>query len=329
MIIVTGAAGFIGSKTALHFSRKGIEAEDLILVDKLELFSNRTYVQSLTLPDKQNLIEAKDKFLDTLPNLKNIDLIVHLGAITNTAETNQGELDYWNTEYSKKIWEYCAEKKVPLIYASSAATYGDGTQGFSDDHTHIKNLKPLNLYGKSKQSFDVWVLEQIETKRATPPSWYGLKFFNVYGPHEDHKDRMASAVWHGYHEIKTTGKITLFESHNSHFENGAQARDFIYIEDVLKIMDFMIDKKPESGIYNCGTGHAATFLNLAKDLFGLHESELGNRIKWVPTPEQFRAAYQYKTEADISKLERAGFHAPLAILSEGIAQYMSYLKKKD
>lgn len=310
MIIVTGAAGFIGSQIANHLAQK--DPTQLILVDKLDLFRQRNYTPRLN--DVRH-VEA-GTFLAQLPEIKDLNLVVHMGAITNTAEKDISELERWNVEYTKAIWDYCTQNGVPLIYASSAATYGNGQNGFSDDHALLANLKPLNLYGKSKNDFDLYAI----SRPRCPPFWYGLKFFNVYGPNEIHKGRMASAIWHGFQEIQTTGAMTLFRSHNPDFKDGEQARDFIFIKDVLNIISFLRAKKPASGIYNCGTGRAETFASLASHLFGaLKKSE---KINWVDTPAEFRAGYQYKTQAVMDKLRKAGYERAPTSLAEGVRDYV-------
>lgn len=310
-VIITGAAGFIGSQTVKHYSLKG---HKIIAVDHSALFTQRTYLNAIDC-EKQDAEELLNNI-----NLHNsVDLVIHLGAITNTAANDKAELIKWNVNYTKSLWSFCTQKKIPLIYASSAATYGNGTMGFTDDHSIIKDLNPLNLYGLSKHEFDMWALEQKET----PPLWYGLKFFNVYGPNESHKERMASSIWHGYNEIKNTNKMTLFKSHNPKYKDGEQARDFIFVNDILSIMDFMIAKNPVSGIYNCGTGKAGTFLDVAKNLFVYFKKPL--EINWIDTPVEFRKAYQYETVADMSKLRTAGYSRAFTPLDEGIRKYLSAL----
>ena len=317
MIVITGAAGFIGSQVALHLNG---QKEKLLLVDRDPLFKERPYVQSLNM---QSTVNAHPDFLAGLHALKGVSWIIHLGAITNTAETDAAELEKWNVGYTKAIWNYATEHKVNLVYASSAATYGAGEQGFGDAHENVAKLKPLNLYGKSKNDFDLFALSAI----ATPPLWYGLKFFNVYGPNENHKGRMASAVWHGYNEINKTGSMTLFRSHHPAVRDGDQARDFIYVGDVLRVIDFLRAKTPESGIYNLGTGHPGTFMELAQCLF--KELSKPVKINWVSTPEEFRAAYQYRTQADISKLRKVGYADPMTPFGSGVSKYVQFLKSQS
>ncbi len=311
MIIVTGAAGFIGSHCALHFSQKKITT--LVAVDDTSAFSERGYLQSL----KGLQIEDRHKFLENLNNFKSAKLVIHMGAITNTAASDLSELNKWNVDYSRALWNFCAQNQIPFIYASSAATYGNGQKGFKDEHRLIPTLEPLNMYGQSKQTFDQWAIVQ----RATPPLWYGLKFFNVYGPHENHKARMASSIWHGYNEILNSGAMTLFKSHNPNFKDGHQSRDFIYIADTLKIMDFLLKAQPTHGIYNCGTGKAGTFLELSRALF----KKMGKveKISWIDTPMEFRKSYQYKTEADTIKLLKAGYKEGFTDLEAGVEKYLN------
>jgi len=225
--------------------------------------------------------------------------------------------------YSKRIWEICTQYQIPLVYASSAATYGNGKQGYKDDHKLIPKLKPLNQYAKSKQSFDEWVLKQ----KKTPPYWAGLKFFNVYGPNEYHKKRMASVVYHTAEQIKATGKMKLFKSHNSKFKNGEQQRDFIYIKDVVDVCHFLYNKQKQSGIYNIGTGEARTFLDLANATFKAMDIE--SNISFINTPADIRKNYQYFTQADISKLRKLGYKKKFHSLEDGIQDYVKhYLRGK-
>lgn len=310
-VVVTGAAGFIGSQIANH-----IKPDKVVLVDKLELFTKHNYSR----PAKTSItMEADGIFLKALPSLKDLSWIIHMGAISNTAERDAAALKKWNLDYTKTLWNHCTQNKINFIYASSAATYGDGKNGFKDDESTIPLLKPLNPYGQSKNDFDIWAVEHVKAG-AHPPNWYGLKFFNVYGPNEGHKDRMASSIWHGFNEIQKTGTMTLFRSHNPDYKNGEQARDFIFIDDVLQVVDFLIAKKPSSHIYNCGTGHAGTFLDVARGLF----SALGKKeqITWIDTPMEFRAAYQYQTQAVMEKLKNAGYTKKFISLSEGINKYL-------
>lgn len=313
MIVVTGAAGFIGSQVALNH-----QDQELILVDHQEAFEKRPYLKTLSGSSQQ--LDA-EKFLGSLSSFKGVKAVFHMGAISSTAEKSWDNLLKWNVNYSKTLWTWCAEINIPFVYASSGATYGGGENGFSDDHGLLPKLKPLNLYGKSKHEFDLWALEQSQK----PPVWYGLKFFNVYGPHEDHKGRMASSIWHGYNEITKSGAMTLFKSHNPDYQDGEQSRDFVFIQDLLDVMRFLLQEKPASGLYNIGFGKAETYLNLAQTLFAALDKP--ENINWVDTPEQFRAAYQYKTEAQVSKLKEAGYTKDLTSLKDGVGQYLKYLRE--
>lgn len=349
MIIVTGAAGFIGSHVANFYK----EQQRLLLVDKPAFFRERGYVK-LDAPspmdyardvfpeERQKVIDMeyfpkvleklravptpdeKDKTKILIPAGDKIECVIHLGACTDTGETNWEYLQRVNIDYSKTIWNWCVREQVPLIYASSAATYGNGDEGFSDLHEIAPKLKPLNLYGKSKQDFDLWVLDEVKAGR-TPPNWYGLKFFNVYGPHEEHKGRMASAVLHSYKQVRDVETVTLFRSHKPGIKDGEQRRDFIFVNDLVNIIDFLRTKLPASGIYNCGTGASRTFLDLANALFSsVNKKPL---IAWVDTPEKYRAAYQYYTQAEIERLRHLGFDKAFTSLEEGVRQYIEFLQK--
>ncbi|MEO1438630.1 MAG: ADP-glyceromanno-heptose 6-epimerase, partial [Bacteroidota bacterium] len=242
--------------------------------------------------------------------------VFHLGARTDTAEKDWKIFKELNLDYSKRIWEICTQHQIPLVYASSAATYGLGEQGYRDDHQIVKDLKPLNPYGQSKQDFDVWALSQSET----PPFWAGLKFFNVYGPNEYHKGRMASVVWHAFRQIKNTGQMKLFRSHKAGIADGQQSRDFIFVEDVLKVCFWLMIHQPESGLYNVGTGQARPFYDLAAQTF--RSMGLEPKISFIDTPEDIRETYQYFTEADLSKLRTAGYSAHFTSLEAGIDRYV-------
>ena len=344
MIILTGAAGFIGSQIAERLGQH----HRLILVDRPEHFRNRGYVDSgeTTLVDwahGQDNRESRHKILDReyfpkilqkihrddevlVPKGEKIEWVIHLGACTDTAETRKDFLDTWNVEFSKSIWNWCAQEKVPLIYASSGATYGNGELGFSDSWETALQLKPMNPYGQSKQDFDLWVHEQIHAKKM-PPYWYGLKFFNVYGPHEGHKGPMASAVLHSFRHIQRTGSCKLFRSAKSDVKDGEQSRDFIHVDDIANIIDFMMDKKPKSALYNCGTGKARTFYSMMEALFAALDKPI--KVDWIDTPEQYKKAYQYFTEADMSRLLAVGYDRPFKSLEDGVASYVEWLSEHD
>jgi ADP-L-glycero-D-manno-heptose 6-epimerase len=318
MIVLTGAAGFIGSAMLRGLNDNGYE--DIVLVDdfsradKKENYKNKKYIQCI---DRKVFIDFFEK------NYASIRFVIHLGARTDTTEKNVAIFDELNVNYSKAIWTLCAEHLVPLIYASSAATYGLGEFGYDDAHEWSSRLRPLNPYGVSKNDFDIWALAQ----EKAPPFWAGLKFFNVYGPNEYHKDRMASVIFHTARKIKATGAMQLFRSHRPDFKDGEQSRDFIYVKDVVKVILFLKKNQPNSGIYNLGTGKARTFLDLAKNTF--YALDLEPNITFVDTPEDIRDTYQYFTEANMDKLHRAGYTTPFYSLEEGIADYVkNYLKEE-
>jgi ADP-L-glycero-D-manno-heptose 6-epimerase len=324
-IVVTGAAGFIASCLASFLNESGYE--NLILVDD---FSEKEKEQNLANKKFIQKIE-REVFFDFLKKENaRIDFIYHLGARTDTTEFDYAIHEHLNVEYSKKIWNYCCEKNVPLVYASSAATYGAGELGYNDDEALIPELKPLNPYGVSKNEFDKWVLKQGNNH---PPKWAGLKFFNVYGPNEYHKARMASVIFHSYNQIKENGFVKLFKSHKPEFEDGGQLRDFIYVKDVLKICFWFLEcwqNKAEtfiSGIYNVGTGKARTFDDLVNATFSALDKR--TEIKYIDMPEDIRNTYQYFTQATMGKIRSAGYSQPFYSLEEGVDDYVrNYLSKQ-
>jgi ADP-L-glycero-D-manno-heptose 6-epimerase len=311
-VIVTGAGGFIGS-CMLHFlESKGVET---IGVDDFDQKAKRELIGDFS---KRTTIH-RDHLMEQLPTLlPTVDAVIHLGARTDTAEMDVDLFDRLNLNYSKQIWRLCAEYQTPLLYASSAATYGGGEYGFEDDHAGIKNLQPLNPYGQSKQDFDLWVLEQ----EVCPPRWAGFKFFNVYGPNEDFKGRMASVIFHTFHKIKQTGKMQLFRSHKEGIEDGHQSRDFVYVKDVVRVLYhfLMLDSSDHNAIYNLGTGQARTFLDLASQTF--IAQGLDPNISFIDTPADIRDKYQYFTEASMEKVRSTGYTAPFTSLEEGIKDYV-------
>ncbi len=312
MIVVTGAAGFIGSCVATQIFKE--TDQELVLVDD---FSRDEKWPNLNALEGVERVERKD-FIDWLYDERpSIDFIIHLGARTDTTEFDQSIFDELNVNYSKAVWNYCAFRRVPLIYASSAATYGAGEHGYDDAHDLVGQLAPLNPYGESKNDFDAWALEQ----ESAPPNWYGLKFFNVYGPNEYHKGRMASVVFHAFNQIKSTDGMKLFRSHNSNFKDGEQLRDFVYVKDVIRVIQFLMKKTPENGLYNLGAGQARSFLDLTKAVFkAVNKPE---NISFIDTPEDIRDKYQYFTEANMAKLKRAGYEAGFTSLEDGVEDYVS------
>ena len=307
MIVVTGSVGFIGSCIVSRLNKAGFS--DLILVDD---FSRDDKVPNLEGKKFAEKID-RDRFIEWFrDNAAKVKFVFHIGARTDTTEFDKSIFDKLNVNYSKDIWKICTGNAIPLVYASSAATYGLGEHGYSDAHSVVEKLKPLNPYGDSKNEFDKWVL----TQDATPPNWYGLKFFNVYGPNEYHKGRMASVIMHAFNQINTSGGMKLFRSHNPDYKDGEQLRDFVYVKDVVEVCMFLHDENPDSGIYNLGTGQARSFLDLANNTFkAIHKQP---NIAFVDTPADIRDKYQYFTEADISKLKNAGYKIPFSTLEEGI-----------
>lgn len=312
MIVVTGAAGFIGSCLVSRLNQAGLYRE-VIVVDDFYKDRKDPNLKGKFIRDWIH----RDIFLDWLQQIpKHIRAVIHLGARTDTTEMDKEIFDRLNLNYSKKLWDICCQHGIPLIYASSAATYGDGAHGYSDAHAIVPSLNPLNPYGDSKQDFDRWVLEQ----EKTPPFWAGIKFFNVYGPNEYHKGRMASVVYHAFLKIRTTGTMQLFRSHRRDFKDGEQSRDFIYVKDVVEVLYHLLQTQPASGIYNLGTGTARSFLDLTRATFQAMGVE--ERISFIDTPSDIRDTYQYYTQAEMGKLRSAGYDKPFTSLEDGISDYV-------
>ena len=318
MIIITGAAGFIGS--CLVTKLNSLDKKNLILVDD---FSRIEKNKNLDQKSFQNTID-RDDFLSWMhQNIDKITEVYHIGARTDTAEVNVSVFDMLNLNYSKRLWKICVEYQIPFIYASSAATYGAGEYGFEDNHYIVQKLRPLNAYGASKNNFDKWVLKQNEF----PPFWAGFKFFNVYGPNEFHKGRMASVIFNSFVQIKNTRKVELFKSHNCKYQDGEQLRDFVYVKDVVDILVFMMDKKLKKGLYNLGSGKSRTFNDLVFAVF--RAMNIKHNILYVDTPEDIRLNYQYFTEANMFKLKNLGYNKPFFSLEEGVKDYVQkYLLKE-
>ncbi|UCH15711.1 MAG: ADP-glyceromanno-heptose 6-epimerase [Bacteroidales bacterium] len=313
MIIITGAAGFIGSNFISKLNDEGIK--DIVIVDD---FSNNLKNRNIEHKSFLCKIDREQFFKWFNENWRQVEFIAHIGARTDTAESDKKVFDRLNLGYSRMVWNYCVKYNIPLIYASSAATYGLGEHGFADDHELVERLKPLNLYGESKNEFDKWVLKQ----KATPPYWTGIKFFNVYGPNEYHKGRMASVILHAYNQLSKTGRIKLFRSHNAGYKDGEQKRDFIYIKDILDALFFLMNNRKGSGIYNLGTGTARTFLDLAENIFKAAGKE--KNIEFIDTPEDIREKYQYFTEAEMNKLRLAGYSKEFTPVESGIEEYVNF-----
>ena len=308
-ILLTGAAGFIGSYLLGYLNRKGyrniVIADDFSEPEKIPNYESKQFTEKV---DRGELFGwLRDQ---------SFDLVFHLGARTDTTEFNYAIHQELNLEYSKEIWKYCSVNRIPLVYASSAATYGAGEQGYRDDHGVVQNLSPLNPYGISKNEFDKWALEQL----VSPPRWAGLKFFNVYGPNEYHKERMASVIFHAFNQVQASGVVRLFRSHRPDFADGEQLRDFVYVEDVAAVCFWMMQHSFPSGLYNLGTGKARSFNDLVKAVFAAMGRD--PEIQYIDIPADIRETYQYFTEADMTKLRAAGYDQPFRSLEAGIGEYV-------
>lgn len=315
--LVTGAAGFIGSQFARECNRKGIS---LICVDTLEFFGSRPEHNDIDFGIKID----RDQLFASSTEIPKIDAIVHMGACSDTTQMDEEFLRRVNFEYSKQIWNLAIQRNIPLVYASSAATYGEGEMGYADDESKLPLLKPLNPYGQSKQNFDLFALIE-ERKKHTPPSWSGFKFFNVYGYGERHKGKQASVILHAYDQILKAGSVKLFKSHRDGIADGEQKRDFVSVEDVVKVMFFALDKPIQRGIYNLGSGKARSFLDLARATF----KAMGRpeNVVFVDTPIEIRDRYQYFTEATMTKLKSQGYSDKFLTLEEGVQAYIQTLDK--
>lgn len=313
MIVVTGAAGFIGSCLISRLNQDNFNY--IIAVDD---FSNPEKNKNLEGKTIQEKVDRNDFFtwLDKEENHRLVEFIFHIGARTDTTEFDVEIFNKLNLDYTKEIWKRCCDYQIPLVYASSGATYGLGEFGYDDNHEVVEQLKPLNPYGDSKNDFDKWALKQDKK----PFFWAGLKFFNVYGPNEFHKGRMASVIFHAFNQIGKTGGMKLFRSHNPDYKDGEQIRDFVYVKDVVEVIMFLMHHRKDSGLYNLGTGQARTFLDLTKATFkALDKPE---NISFVDTPEDIRDKYQYFTEANMAKLQSIGYDRPFTSLEEGVTDYV-------
>ncbi|WP_273210587.1 ADP-glyceromanno-heptose 6-epimerase [Runella zeae] len=316
MIIVTGAAGFIGSCLISKLNEENFNF--IIAVDD---FSKIEKAHNLEGKKIQERVERSEFFEWLDQNYYEVEFIFHIGARTDTTEFDHTIFDELNVRYSQQIWQKCIDYQIPLVYASSAATYGLGELGYDDNESLIPQLKPLNPYGESKNDFDIWALQQDKK----PFFWAGLKFFNVYGPNEYHKGRMASVIFHAYHQIKKTNQMRLFRSHHPDFKDGEQMRDFVYVKDVVEVCSFLMHHRRNSGIYNLGSGKARTFVDLATNTF--HAMGVEPAINFVDTPADIRDKYQYFTQANMNKLRSIGYTKPFHTLEEGITDYVqNYLE---
>jgi ADP-L-glycero-D-manno-heptose 6-epimerase len=317
MILVTGGAGFIGSNLVHALCERG---EEVAVVDRLgegEKWRNLDGAVLAALLPPERLAEA----LALRPRA-----VLHMGAVSDTTARDGDLVAESNLSLSLRLWEWCAQNGSQCIYASSAATYGDGSQGFVDEETPeaLARLRPLNLYGWSKHLFDRRVAQMLALGRPRPPQWAGLKFFNVYGPREAHKGRMASVVLHKFREIEEAGAARLFASDRAGVEDGGQMRDFVHVGDCVRVALWLLDHPGVSGLFNCGTGQARSFADLARATFAAMGREA--RIEYVPMPADLRGKYQYFTEASMAKLRQAGFAAPPTSLETGVADYVAWLR---
>lgn len=311
MIVVTGAAGFIASCLISKLNSQG--HTDLILVDDFSHEERKANYEHKQFTEKVDRKEFMNWFKQ---HSKSVTAVFHIGARTDTTEFNVDLFNELNLNYTKAIWDICCKDNVPLIYASSAATYGLGEHGYDDDESKIHLLKPLNPYGDSKNDFDKWAIQQ----KNTPPTWIGFKFFNVYGPNEYHKSRMASVIFHSFNQINDKGFVKLFRSHNPNYTDGGQLRDFVYVKDVVDVLYFAFEKNIKNGIYNLGSGKARAFLDLAKATFKALSKE--PTIEFIDTPIDIRDKYQYFTEANMAKLIEQGYTKPFHTLEEGVHDYV-------
>ena len=311
MIVVTGAAGFIGSNIVSGLNQRNYK--DIVLVDDFSQpkkrinYNGKIYTEMVERSGFEKWLSENHRF---------VQIIIHIGARTDTAEFDREVFRVLNVDYSKMIFNACVAYGLPMIYASSAATYGLGEMGYDDSHGIIPKLKPLNPYGESKNDFDRWVLDQ----EKTPFFWAGLKFFNVFGPNEYHKGRMASVVFHAYNQIKETGRMKLFRSHHPGYKDGEQRRDFVYVKDVVDVVLYLMEERPVSGIFNLGSGKASPFRDLVTFTFRAMGCDVN--IDYIDTPEDIRDKYQYFTEANMSKLRSAGYKSPFRTLENGVTEYV-------
>jgi len=324
MIILTGGGGMIGSMIAWHLNIQ-MNFDDFVIVDDLindqqeNNFNKRKFIEYI----------AKDDLEKYLSDKKNVSAVIHMGAISATTESNFNRLLQSNIRFSQALWHWCAENKVPFIYASSAATYGDGSVGYDDNESELDKLSPLNAYGYSKHFFDRWVQLELSKNQPTPPQWCGLKFFNVYGPNEYHKGRMASVVFHSFNQFKETNQIKLFKSEHPSYADGMQVRDFIYVKDAVRVIIFFLNNNNFSGLYNAGTGNAETFKALAEAVL-INTKGQPNDIKYIEMPNDLKGKYQYYTQATMNKINSIGFNDNFMNLKEGVTDYLeSYLLTSD
>lgn len=313
MIVITGAEGFIGSCLVAKLNQ--LNYNDLILVDDFDTCPNR----NLNLVEKKytSKIERKNFFNWLEINANQVQFVFHIGARTDTTETDEAIFKTLNYDFSIALWNICVKEGIPLVYASSAATYGEGENGYDDDESKLDLLAPLNPYGKSKNDFDKWAVKQ----EKQPYFWAGLKFFNVFGPNEYHKGRMASVIFHSFHQIKEFGNVKLFKSHKAEYANGEQMRDFIYVKDLCDVCVFLLENRKKSGIYNLGTGKARTWNDLVNAIF--KAMDLPSNIEYIDIPEDIRGKYQYYTEANMEKLRKIGYNKDFTNVENAVNDYVN------
>lgn len=323
MIVITGGAGMIGSIIAWHINSV-LGRDDIVIVDRLQ---HPEQWQNMVRRRYANYLD-KDELFDWLQQASHVDAVIHMGAISATTERDFNKLTQDNIRYSQKLWAWCAERRVPFLYASSAATYGDGSHGYDDHESNIDTLRPLNGYGYSKQFFDQWALRQVQHQLAAPPLWCGFKFFNVYGPNEYHKERMASVALHSFNQFREHGTVRLFKSDREGYDDGMQLRDFVYVKDAAAAVVHFMQHGGQSGLYNIGTGQARAFKDLATAVM----TSMGSvpSITYIEMPQDLRGKYQYFTEANVAKLRAAGYKTPFHTLEEGVRDYVqNYLMQPD
>jgi len=324
MIVLTGGAGMIGSMIAWHLNTI-LNENNFVIFDDL---TSKNQEKNIA---KRKFIDFIDK--NDLPkffrNNKNITAVIHMGAISATTESNFNKLLISNIRYSQMLWSWCSINKVPFIYASSAATYGNGENGYDDNENLLSKLIPLNAYGYSKHFFDQWVYSQINSNQPSPPQWCGLKFFNVYGPNEYHKDRMASVVFQAFQQFQKEKEIRLFKSENPDYKDGMQLRDFIYVKDAVEYVMYFLKNSHISGLFNSGTGVAQSFRDLAEAVIKNTDGNKSN-IKYINMPDDLKGKYQYYTEANLDKIKAKGLNLKFKNLKEGVNDYMqNYLLTSD
>jgi len=317
MIVVTGGAGFIGSNIVAALERRG--GSGVVVCDRLrsgDKWQNVAKRELLDIVDPEHLWSYLDNADDS------VEAVIHMGAITATTETDADLIVDVNVRMSQRLWDWCSARDVPLVYASSAATYGDGSNGFDDDAAPeaLARLRPLNAYGWSKHLFDRWVMRRIAEDGARPPRWGGVKFFNVYGPNEYHKGPQASVVSHLYPRARGGKPARLFKSHHPDYADGGQLRDFVWVDDCVDVVLWLLDNDHSGGLFNCGTGRARSFADLATAVYRAMNRE--PIIEYVPTPEAIREKYQYFTEARLDRLRAAGYDRPFTELEDGVAAYV-------